>query len=189
MSQEPLRQSSRLKKVQDTEDVITLRQTSRVLGTPRSAPTRSGTSSRVVRARAGEETGGLTAAGGIAAVAAGGLAASAVEHGHGQSLPLSLVPPLLSALPPSQSPMDPPILGGDIAQVADVSDVSLPQEELISDYWYALTHVGGVFRLENHHYVFQDWDSKTESLKVCWMRVCCVFSLTSPFRRLVPMFM
>ncbi|CDO77056.1 hypothetical protein BN946_scf184455.g6 [Trametes cinnabarina] len=36
----------------------------------------------------------------------------------------------------------------------------------VEDYWYALTHVGGVFRLDREQFVFQEWDSK-EGLVRC----------------------
>lgn len=41
--------------------------------------------------------------------------------------------------------------------------------EAASEYWYALSWVGGVFHLGVGQYVLQDWDSKAASLKVCAM--------------------
>ena len=45
-------------------------------------------------------------------------------------------------------------------------DLTGVQAEIISDYWYAISHVDAAFRLEEGHYVLQDWDTKTECLKV-----------------------
>lgn len=42
-----------------------------------------------------------------------------------------------------------------------------PPDERLADYWFALTHLGGVYRLESSHFVVQDWDSKEECLQVC----------------------
>ncbi|KAH9856697.1 hypothetical protein C2E23DRAFT_882019 [Lenzites betulinus] len=41
-----------------------------------------------------------------------------------------------------------------------------PSVDVLADYWFALIHVGGVFCLEEEHYVLQDWDSKGECLQI-----------------------
>ncbi|KAJ2968282.1 hypothetical protein NUW54_g13262 [Trametes sanguinea] len=44
--------------------------------------------------------------------------------------------------------------------------ISPPANDAADDYWYALSHVGGVFRLDSAQYVFQDWDVNALSLKL-----------------------
>ncbi|KAI0768853.1 hypothetical protein BD413DRAFT_614328 [Trametes elegans] len=38
--------------------------------------------------------------------------------------------------------------------------------EPLGDYWFAISTLGGAFRLEDGHYVMQDWDQKQECLKI-----------------------
>ncbi len=163
MSQEPLRRVSRLKKVKDMEDGKPIRQASRLLGAQRgTAPSGRNTSGGAARTRMGGATSEP--------------ATSGERRGLSQSLSKSLPPtPPVPSL--SQPVLDLPDPDDDLMPVpraASVNDVpqgpaplSDAQEESLSDYWYALTHVGGVFRLEKRHFVFQEWDNKSESLKVC----------------------
>ncbi len=176
MSQEPLRRVSRLKKVKDTEDIVPIRQASRLLGAQRgtaaSGRNTSGSATRTRMSGATDEP-----------------ATSDVRHSLGQSSSTSL-PPTAPLPPLSQPVLDLADPDGDLMHIpraASVYDVlrgpaplSYAQEESFSDYWYALTHVGGVFRLEKRHFVFQEWDSKSESLKVCRPSVLIVTSLMFP---------
>ncbi|RDX43443.1 hypothetical protein OH76DRAFT_1199505 [Lentinus brumalis] len=161
MAQEPLRRVSRLKKVKDTEHVVPVRQASRLLGAQRATSARRDTSSGAARTRVGGATGGS--------------ATSGAGRDLGRSSSTSLAHSL-PAPPSSQPAIDLPFLDGDHAPVPSAAEVAngtqdpVPlsdmQQDAITDYWYALTHVGGVFRLEKRHFVFQDWDSKAETLKL-----------------------
>ena len=56
------------------------------------------------------------------------------------------------------------LAGHGLAQAGD--PVIGIRQEVVEDYWYALSHIGGIFRLDSAQFVFQDWDIKVESLKV-----------------------
>lgn len=64
-----------------------------------------------------------------------------------------------------------PVLASHDVPTAPVHDL-----EAVADYWYALSHVGGVFRLDSEKYVFQDWDTESALFKVrnvnVWQQSC-----------------
>ena len=59
-----------------------------------------------------------------------------------------------------------------------------PDAEL---YWDALSQIGGLFRLDDTQYVFQDWDERDQSLKVSTGRPPChpLINVSSRIFRLV----
>ncbi|KAH9901484.1 hypothetical protein C8Q73DRAFT_677972, partial [Cubamyces lactineus] len=88
----------------------------------------------------------------------------------------ALLPSVLSDnLPPSSDVQYPLYHSFNIASLpALVADESAPlfdsvaaeDRELIEDYWFALHAIGGIFRIEDAHYVLQDWDSKAKCLQI-----------------------
>ncbi|KAI0373712.1 hypothetical protein BV20DRAFT_988743, partial [Pilatotrama ljubarskyi] len=156
MSSEPLRAKARLQKITDTEVKVSRRQSSRLQ-----------TGARLSRTQQEERSSELATTG----------SREPLRHPQRASEGSS---PIHSSQPSITPPVDMGFMLGDTTfslelaateQACPGNPASLQsrpglEDEAVADYWYALTHVGGIFRLEQAQYVFQEWDTKSASLKL-----------------------
>lgn len=167
MAQDPLRSKSRLKQVQDTGIAVPRRQRSRLMGST-GAP-RASSESRGMQRAAGR---GMSTQAQFSCKYSRSRAGVPIRV---QSLPALRPMPVALAPPGHPVAIAPLHQGADGLPSGAVGDVAPDrpdpsaalEPDVVADYWYALTHVGGVFRLENTMYVFQDWDHKLETIRVC----------------------
>ncbi|KAI0370901.1 hypothetical protein BV20DRAFT_965977 [Pilatotrama ljubarskyi] len=157
MSREPRRSIGRLQEITDTDVKVSRRRTSRL---QTAAPT---TCARPEAHASGVPT-------------SSSRGPAQRSHRTGEApLPMpALLPPIAAADwdPGRLLDDNEPHLALHVPAQASSNSLALSQstqsfeDEVVAGYWYALVHVGGVFRLEPTQYVLQEWDTKSASLKL-----------------------
>ncbi|KAJ2966991.1 hypothetical protein NUW54_g13643 [Trametes sanguinea] len=158
MAQEPRRMGGRLKQISDAQRPATRRQTSRLTSgsrscgvAPEDTPSKSTTPTLPVPAP--RVTRNDTASSLLSSVQDSDTAVSMIPAA-------TLAPVRVPQPTPSQIPSS---LNAPPSQEASHSSIAT-RDDAVEDYWYALSHVGGIFRLDSAQYVLQDWDTKAASL-------------------------
>ncbi|KAI0323933.1 hypothetical protein GY45DRAFT_1365322, partial [Cubamyces sp. BRFM 1775] len=64
----------------------------------------------------------------------------------------------------SNAAQAPPLLADE--HTSFPGSATVEDQEMIEDYWFALHATGSIFRIEDAHYVLQEWDSKAKCLKI-----------------------